>query len=334
MGITDKAVFDLWKQIRDDQRKHNTAILNLLEQGSRRGGGGGGGRVGAASISIDTSLLAREATLLTRATEATLATRGSEATLLSRASEATLLLVESNTDPAGGLTIAEWLEDIEADVDGIEGRLDTLIANNTADFAANTAQIATQIALNIAQLIINAAISTANGLLTVIGNGRLGDIRTNTDAAGGLSIAEWLEDIEADVDGIEGKLDEVITELKDLTFPDSNVDVLTFSPATDAKYTARPDSSDSTAFIHHVAITNGDPIFPIAFRVFLIDGGGNKAERPDLVTTIAATQTDTIILNLDIRRACFLQIEASIASAHVIKCPHLNNGAISFDSIP
>lgn len=121
-----------------------------------------------------------------------------------------LIDIESLLAETGGFRITEWLEDIEADVDGIEGRLDTLIANNTADFIVNTAEMAVQSALIIAQLVLNAAIATANGILIGVGNSRLADVRDNTDPAAGSTIAEWLEDIEADVDGLEGRLDTLI----------------------------------------------------------------------------------------------------------------------------
>jgi len=322
-------------------------IRKAVEKGPLRSGGGGGRTTGAGAAT-DVSKLALEATQLLLATESTLSSRASEATLSSLLTRALLLATESNQltmigqQTEGGLTTAEWLEDIEADVDGLEGRLDTLIAANAADFITNTAEIA----LVVAQLILNVAAVVANGLLIAFGNGRLGDIRDNTDPAGGLTIAEWLEDIEADVDGIEGlitstntkldtandTLDDVLTELRDLTFPDSDVDVHTVSPATDKSYLVRPDSTDSTCFLQWVAIKNADPIFPITFRIFLRDGAANKAQRPDLLKTISAQQTDTIILNLNIRRNCFLLIEASISSSHIFTLPYLNNGAVTFSN--
>jgi len=245
------------------------------------------------------------------------------------ATEATLSAIETLLAKDGGFTIAELLSQVESS-------LNTLITANAANFAANIAQIVASTAVNVAAIVANAATTVAGIVVQTISlNGSLQDIEdiVSTKAKQDVANAD-LDDIRIATEGSAQDLADIKGLLEDLTFPDSNVDVLTFSPATDKKYTARPDSSDSTAFLHHIAIKNGDPIFPITFRVFLRDGTGNKAERPDLLKTISGNQTGTILLNLDIRRACFLQIEASIASSHVMTLAFLHNGAITFDSIP
>ncbi len=306
---------------------------------------------------------ATETTQLLLGRETTLSTRASEATLLLKATEATQLLLATATNQttqigqqtAGGQTTAEWLEDID---DGI----DTLIFENDANFALNIAEMGIQTGLNIAQLIINAGIGTANGLLQLAANGKLDDIVSNTQGiedntapASGTTIAEWLEDIDENTDTLEALLaetgglniteilanqdtnldaivltqDNIVELLEDLTFPEADVDSHTLAPITDNFWQIRPDSTAFTCFVHHVQIFNNHAVFPVSFKVRLRDGAGNKAERPDLVAIISPQVADTIVLNMNIRRNCFLEIEASFDAAHIFNLAYLNSGAVT-----
>lgn len=307
-------------------------------------GGGGGGRTtggGAAAAPIDVSFLALESTQSTLATEATLLLVQIDTGVIRSNTTAianSVVQIDSNTDPTGGLTIAEWLEDIEADVDGLEGRLDTLIANNTADFILNVAEMGVQAALVIAAIVAQTAAQLITSTLqTASITGALSDVEdeiviTNTllAEAGGLTIAEWLEDIEADVDGIEGKLDSIIGLLEDLTFTDADVFSFTISPATQKKYRVQPDSSDSTCHLISVQIKNADPVFPITFRFYLRNNSGVLSQLFEHITIISALQTVSVRLDLDIRRKCHLEVEASISSSHVYVMAYLNEGTVTF----
>lgn len=332
-------------------------ILKASKDSRSRGHGGGGARVGGSSGPTDVSALALEATQLLTAKESTQLLTAKEATLILQATAANqttqiaqqtdgglssamwLDLIENetrqtrvNVDATGGLSIADWLEDIEADVDGLEGRLDTLIAANAADFASNLAELV----LILAQLVVNGAIQVTNGVLIAAGNSTLTDIEidtsqidTNTNPTGGNSIAEWLEEIEANTDGLEGKADTTNEFLADLTKNEGNVNGITL-PVGNTDMVARPDAG-VTAFFQWIEIDNMGGAFPVTFRVFGTDGA-TEAQRVDLLKTIGVGATDTIILNMEMRRNSYLTIRATIAGAHVFRLVRFSSGTVSFTS--
>ncbi len=179
MATTNDAVIKALKSFR--------AFLNqVLDEGRFRLGGGGPG----VSVSIDLTttegLLANIEILLIDLEAKDFAT------------EATLALVLGQLANAGGFNAVEWLEDIEADVDGLEGRLDTLIAANAADFATNTAEVTIQGLAIVAQLILNLASTAATTAAVLLGNGTLSDIDANTDG-----LEPQLQDIEDVLDTIK-----------------------------------------------------------------------------------------------------------------------------------
>jgi len=99
--------------------------------------------------------------------------------------------IRVNVDNTGGKSIADWLSDAESS-------LNTLIAENAADFALNIAEIAVQGAAIIVAVVANAVSIVAS---VAIGNARLSDIKTAVEA------------IDVNTDGIEGGLQDIETLL-------------------------------------------------------------------------------------------------------------------------
>jgi len=328
-GLNDSHVFDVVKRIEQKMVRVAEAVEHLRP---RFGFGGSTGT--NVDINFDISALATELTL--------------------QAVAATAVDIETNTDPAGGLTIADWLEDIEADVDGIEGRLDDIIANTDETGSAIITEWLERIRDNLQFGIIP---KSAAEFLEEIED-RVGDVDANTTHLG-KGVAEYAEEIEDSIlatnilltaqavilaigntstdniddntDGLESRLDTVIDLLEDLTFPDADVDNFTI-PGANNDYRMQPDDSDSSCFVDTVEILNASAVFPVTFRFFLKNTLGDEVELTSLVTVIGILSSDSIEINRNIRRKCHLIIRASIAGGHLFKMAYLNNGSVTFDS--
>jgi len=319
-------------------------ILRAMEKDSRRGHGGGGARVGGSSGPTDVSELALESTLsgfrsdfgledfATEVTSAAILVDTGVIRSSTVSIDNSVVQIDNNTDSAGGLTIAEWLEDIEADVDGIEGRLDTIIQNtlDTAD-RLEFGLIPKSAAEFLEEIEDKLGGSGALGILgwvtqfadNVITNANLIAINLNTDPAGGLTIAEWLEDIEADVDGIEGLLTTINASLNAI---EADADAIrlqgirgqgnvpsTTIPAGNTDLEARPAANEE-GFIKLIEVFNNHAFFPVTFIFFDYDGT-NQVEFAR-ISSLAAMTSQIEVIDRRFQRDNYLRIVAGSSAAH------------------
>lgn len=206
MATTNEAVIKALKAFR--------AFLNRLEKD--RAPNMFGGRGGGTNVSID---LAETDRLLQEIIDKLLTAPSTEAkqddnivqnnavnvsTAASRIIQGDIL---TQLGDAGALSIAEWLEDIEADVDGIEGLLTTLVAENATSFALLTAGIIVDAAATV--LILLDIIVRA--LSDVARNSKLDDI-----VASNATINTSLNAIEADTGTMDSSLNEIESAIENI----------------------------------------------------------------------------------------------------------------------
>jgi len=232
--------------------------------------------------------------------------------------ETTLNALEALLAEQGGMNINEWLEDIEADVDGIEDRLDTLIAANAANFGLNIAEMGIQTALNIAAIVANAGAVVA-GIVFQTGslNGSLQDIENivATEATLG-SINTSLNNIESDTGNMDTSLNNIESDIDVVRLQgvrgQGNV-VSTTIPAANTDLEARPAANEE-GFIKGINVTNNHGIFPVSFLFY--DYNGTNQFRFHSELSIPAGVNVDVVINRRFQRDNYLRIIAGSLAAH------------------
>jgi len=316
LGLNSSHTHEVLKRIELKIKRLAEALENL-----RPRFGFGGSTGSNVEVNIDTSALAQEITLQ-----------------LIRDSQ---IQIDANTDPIGGMTIAEWLQDIEADVDGIESRLDdiiselqTLITANAANFALNIAEMGIQTTLNIAAIVANAATTVAGIVVQTISlNSSLGDVEDAIDA--GNIIAQDIEDvldtIKVDTQAIENAVEEIEVQL---VSADSGVDATTIS-GLNTDYRMRPDDTDGQFQIHAITVTNRSA-FPNTFRLRYSDGTTIVIIDNSAALTVGLSHTFTLAAGQGlISNGQFLEINTQFNGAHEYETAFIKvkgGGSITFSS--
>jgi len=222
-----------------------------------------------------------------------------------------------NVDNTGGKSIADWLSDAESS-------LNTLVAENAANFVLNIAEIAVQGAAIIVAVVANAVSIVAS---VAIGNARLSDIKTaveaidvNTDGieTGLQDIETLLGTIDTDTGNIASSLDEIESVLEDVneaaggiltgSIPTGNsdfqvsVDTAKYGKILAIRVTNNHASTPTVISTHYSDGTSLIPVTKIAGMVVAQTGGVNQED-----------------IDLEIRSDSFIRFQSStVADANEI----------------